>query len=506
MPGPTPDGLSEVKRELLARLLKGGGGGAQAAPLSRIPAVPPDRRVRLSFAQERVWLTCQLAGDVPVFNLMGAGRLRMPLDVEGMRLRLEQIVQRHDALRMSVAAADGEGEDGVPTLVVHDTVPVEIPVTDLRDIADLAEREATAERLMIEIALRPYDLERAPLWRLELLRLGDEEYLMVVGNHHLILDATSMNMVIGELVTPPDDSSATSFRDFAHWQREQFAKGAYDDQLRFWHERLSALPPPLVLPSDRPRRDAASYAGDTLRFIVPGDVADRLRELGKVEGTTLYAVVLSSFMSLLSRYTGQTDVLVGTQVSGRQLPELHRAAGMFVNLIPIRASLAGEVTFREVVRRVQASLTESFAHQDVPFEKLVQDLRGDVDRSHAPLVQVSCNMPQTTTPPGGEEVPTPMAPGGSLIDLTLHVLPRGRALEFQFEYPTALFDATTVERMARNYGRLLRALSADPDGPLVTAELIGPRDRELLAELGSGAEPGDAATLPGLVTATVAAR
>ncbi len=496
-------GLSDVKRELLARLLKGG--GAAAAPVRRIPEVPAGERVRLSFAQERVWLTCQLAGDVPVFNLVGAVRLRAAVDEDLLRDRLTAVVRRHDTMRMSV-----EVVDGLPTIAVHDTVPVSVPVTDLTHVPDGAQREAAAAEQVHRICLRPYRLDQAPLWRLELLRLGPAEHVLVFGAHHLVNDAASIMLVLGELAMPAgDERPSTSYRDFAAWQRDRFAAGDHDDQLAFWRTQLVAPPPPLALPTDRPRRGEPDYAGATLRFTAPPGVADRLRTVGRDEGATPYMVVLTTFMALLARYTGQHDLVVGSQVAGRRLPELQQVAGMFVNMVPIRASLAGDPSFRTALGRVRDAATAAFANQDVPFEKLVQELRGDGTAGAAPLVQVSCNMPlQGPVPAGGEELPMPVAPGGSLIDLTLHVIPRGRGLELQFEYPTALFDAATVDRMARGYLRLLDAVAADPDAPLSGLDLLDAGQRAELTALGTGpashVEPG--VTLPDLVARQVIAR
>ena len=477
-------GLSDVKKELLARLLKGAGAAPATTAVSVIPAVAADRRVRLSFAQERVWLTCQLAGDVPVFNLVAAGRLRVALDETMVLERLAALVRRHDSMRTSV-----EVVDGLPTIEVHDTVPVELPVTDLTGVPEGAQREAAATELIERIGLRPYRLDQAPLWRLELLRLGPADNILVFGAHHLINDAASLMLVLSELAMGPgEDRPPTAYRDFAAWQRDRFAAGDHDGQLEFWRDRLASPPPPLALPTDRPRRAEADYAGATLRFTAPPELAERLRNLGRDEGTSPYTVMLSTFMTLLARYTGQHDLVVGSQVAGRQPPELQRVIGMFVNMVPVRASLAGDVSFREVLLRVREATTAAFANQDVPFEKLVRELRGDAaDRSHAPLVQVSCNMPLQGAPPAGsEEVPMPIAPGGSLLDLTLHVIPRGRAFELQFEYPTALFDEATIDRMARGYLRLLDAVSADPDAPLSGLDLLDAGQRAELTRLGTG--------------------
>ncbi|MEV0728020.1 amino acid adenylation domain-containing protein [Polymorphospora sp. NPDC050346] len=500
------DGLSAVKRELLARLRKGN------APVaaSRIPRAPADGPARLSFSQERVWLTSQLAGDVPAFNLGGAVRLRLPVGPETLAAALADVAARHDSLRTTVEVVDGR-----PRPVVAAAVPVTVPLTDLSGTPDPA--DGIEDRIR-EVILRPYRLDTAPLWRVELIRLAADDHVLVIAAHHLITDAASIMFVLHELAFPDRRPALpVSYTDYAAWQRAEFDGGRHDAQSAFWRRKLAALPPPLELPTDRPRPPEPDYAGSTLVLTTPAATGEALRTLARAEDTTVYTVVLTALKVLLARQTGRTDIVVGTQVTGRSLPELQNLVGMFVNVVPVRTSLApdatagegttGTVGFREVLRRVRHNLAEAMAHQDVPFETLVRDLRGDADRSFPPLVQVACNMPvQDTDHPLGEEIPMPIAPGGSLLDLTVHVIPRPDAsLEIQFEYASSLFDATTVERLAEQHRRLLAAVGTDPDVDWRTADLLGADARRDALAAGTGAPAARTELLPALVATQAAA-
>ncbi|WP_434740370.1 amino acid adenylation domain-containing protein [Micromonospora sp. SH-82] len=494
--------MSAVKRELLARLLAGG--GRSQGTQRRIPAAPADVPARLSFSQERVWLTGQLAGDVPVFNLGGAVRLRMPIDPAEVADRLAEVVARHDSLRTAIEVVDGQ-----PRPVVADTVPVTVPLTDLTGVPEALDG---IEGRIRDVVLRRYDLARAPLWRMELIRLAADDHVLVTAAHHVVADAASLMMLMYETALPHHRPPVpVTYADFAAWQREGVESGRHDDQLAFWREKLADLPPPLELPADRPRPAEPDYAGATLLTTVGARTAEALRELARAEDTTAYTVCLAALKVLLARATGRTDVAVGVQVTGRTLPELQNLVGMFVNVVPVRtrvSSSADREPFRAVVGLVRAGLAEAMAHQDVPFETLVRQLRGDTDRSVPPLVQVACNMPvQNTDHPVGEEIPQPIAPGGSLLDLTVHLIPRpDGTLEVQFEYATALFDESTAARLQAEYVRLLDAVGADPDTDWRRVDLLGEAGRQAALDAATGDEPaGDPSQLlPALVARQVA--
>ncbi|GGS78139.1 hypothetical protein GCM10010156_41190 [Planobispora rosea] len=472
--------LSDVKRRLLARLAA----GAAGPPPPRVPRRMGSGPVPLSYAQARVWLMDRLAGDLPLFNLVIAGRLPMEVDLDELRRRLAAVVGRHDAMRMSVVEAGGE-----PFLNVADSVPVDIPLVDLTGV-DPEQAEQTAFRHAYETGARPYRLDRAPLWRVELVRLGPADHVLVIAAHHIAVDGTSLTLILRELAGLDAPDLPVGYADFAVWQRARAAEGR-DAGLDYWKDRLAGLDP-LELPADRPRPARPTYRGDSLQVVLdPGLVRD-LGEIGRAAGATPYMTVLAAFCVLLHRYTGVTDVSLGAFVSGRTEPELHHLIGMFSNMIVVRADLSGEPGFGTVVDRVKHALLGAMSHQDVPFERLAAELgRNRPDRSAPPLVRVAYNMPAEAgaLPPIGRSLPLDFTHRGSPLDLTLHMIEESGTVRLTFEYATDLFDAATVDRMSSHFRTLLAGLAAEPGRPIGRVPMTGPAEDRRLASYEQGALP-----------------
>ncbi|MFF4772560.1 amino acid adenylation domain-containing protein [Microtetraspora fusca] len=492
-----PDGLSDVKRRLLARLAAGsaGAGGPVGPPATRVPRRQGTDPVRLSYAQERVWLMDRLAGELPLFNLVIAGRVRMDVDLAEMRRRLAEIVARHDAMRMSVAEIDGE-----PVMRIAPAVPVEIPLVDLSR-ADPAAAERLAFERAYETGMRPYRLDVAPLWRVELLRLGDGDHVLVIAAHHIAVDGTSLTLILRELAgfeAAPE--LLVGYADYAVWQRERMESGGFDAELDYWRDRLAGLEP-LELPADRLRPARPTYVGDSLHVAMDPELARRLVEVGRAAGATPYMTVMAVFCVLLHRYTGARDIGFGSLVSGRTEPELHNVIGMFANMVVVRADLSGDPDFRAVVGRVKEALLGAMKHQNVPFERLVQELRPDHDRSAPPLVRVAYNMPAETTalPRIGESVPLDITRHGSQLDLTLHMIEEAGTFRLTFEYATDLYDRETVRRMSDHFLRLAAGVADDPGRPVARIAMAPPGEERALRSFEEGPVRGGRTPLHVLV-------
>ncbi|HEX8005039.1 MAG TPA: condensation domain-containing protein, partial [Trebonia sp.] len=483
--------MSEVKRRLLARLAAGSAG----PPRARVPRREDAGPVRLSHAQERVWLMDRLAGEVPLFNLVIAGRLRMDVDQAEIRRRLAAIVARHDAMRMTVAEHDGE-----PVMRIAGSVPVEIPLVDLSR-ADPAAAERLAYQRAYETGARPYRLDQGPLWRVELIRLGADDHVLVIAAHHIAVDGTSLTLILRELAAlEPAPELPVGYADYARWQRELLAGGGLDAELGYWRERLAGLEP-LELPADRRRPARPTYDGHSLQVLLDPERVRALGGIGRAAGATPYMTVLGLYCVLLHRYTGAADIAVGSFVSGRTEPELHHLVGMFANMVVVRTDLGGRPAFRTVLERVRDALIGAMRHQNVPFERLVRELRSDHDPSAPPLVRLAYNMPAEAgaLPPIGETVPLDFTRRGSQLDLTLHMIEENGGIRLTFEYAADLFDEATVARMSDHLLLLLDGVLAEPDRPVAELAMAAPGEERLLRSWEEGPVTGGSPPLHELV-------
>ncbi|HVG31078.1 MAG TPA: amino acid adenylation domain-containing protein, partial [Pyrinomonadaceae bacterium] len=476
-------GLSADKRQLLEMLLEEQDGEFDSPPLS--DSSP------LSFAQQRLWFLDQLEPGNPFYNVPAAMRLRGRLDARALERSLSEIVARHEVLRTSFTLVEHQ-----PVQVVAPAGGLPLPLVDLTGMS-AAEREAEVARLAKEEAGRPFDLGRGPLLRATLLKLGGEEHVVLFTMHHIISDGWSLGILVRELsalygaFARGEDSPLAElpmqYADFARWQRERLSGETLERQLSYWREQLAGAPAALELPADRPRPAVQTFGGSHLRFNLSSELTKQLQALGQREGATLFMVLLAAFQTLLYRYTGQPDISVGTPIANRTRKEIEGLIGFFVNTLVLRADLSGGPTFRELLSRVREVCLGAYAHQDVPFEKLVEELQVERDLSRSPLFQVMFVL-QTASP---KEVRLPglrleMLEGDAetaKFDLMLSLEESAEGLRGWFEYNTDLFDAATVERMRAHFERLLAGLAAEPDARLSEVPLLG-RDerRQLLVE------------------------
>ncbi|HEX8351781.1 MAG TPA: amino acid adenylation domain-containing protein [Pyrinomonadaceae bacterium] len=482
-------GLSPDRRKLLERLMK-----QERVDVARAVIMPRRRDpgpLPLSFAQQRLWFLQQLEPESPAYNLPSALRLTDALDADALERSLREIVRRHESLRTTFGI-DG----GRPRQFIADASPVRLHVTDLSGLPD-SEREAESQRLLEEEIRRPFDLARGPLFRASLLRLGEREHTLLLVMHHIVSDGWSMGVLVRELSTlyaafrqgaePGLAELPVQYADYAVWQREYLSGEVLEEQLRYWRGQLRGGLPALELPADRPRPAVRSYRGSEELAEVDARLAEGLRALGREGGATLFMVLLAAFDVLLYRYTGRTDLVVGTPVAGRTRAEVENLIGFFVNTLALRTELDGTVSFRELLRRVRETTVGAFAHQELPFEKVVEELRPERNTSHAPLFQVMFALQNASDDElelagvGVEELDTET--GTAKLDLRLSARETHDGLLLSIRYSTDLFDAPRIRLMLAHYRVLLEGVVADPDArvsdlPLLTA---GER-RQLLVE------------------------
>ncbi len=485
------------------------GDAGSPPPLRRVPrgGAPP-----LSFAQERLWFLEQLDPGGAAYVMAGALRLSGELDAAALEWSLGEIVRRHEALRTTLRTVDG-----VAAQVVADAGAWTLPVEDLSGLPE-GEREAEARRRVGGEAGRGFDLERGPLFRALLLRLADGEHVLSVAMHHAVSDEWSVGVLVREMSAlyaarvRGEDAALpelpVQYADFAAWQRGWLRGEALERQLAFWRERLADAPRAIDLAADRPRPPVWSGRGALHAFALPAATAERVDALARERGATPFMVLLAAWQLLLARWSGQATVVVGTPVASRQREETEGLIGFFVNLLALRADVAPDAGFAELLAGVREAALDAWAHQDLPFERLVDELHPERDRSRTPVFQVAFvmqNAPAAAPRLPGLAVAAQEGAGRATakFDLTLEVAAEGGGLRASIEYATDLFDAATVERMARHFGLLLDAALAAPDTPVSGLPLLTDDERALLAAWNDTAEAFDAAdeTLHGLVEA-----
>jgi len=441
-----------------------------------------------SFAQQRLWFLDQLEPGSHLYNIPQAIRLSGALKTEALRQSLAAIVARHESLRTTFALIDG-----AVSQLIAERQAVEMPVTDLSDLPE-AEREAEVERLAQAEAQRPFDLSRGPLLRASLLRLGAEEHVLLLTMHHIASDGWSMGIFYQELATLYDACSKAEpsplqelpiqYADYALWQHEWLQGEVLGQQLAYWKQQLTGAPAALELPTDYARPAALSYRGARQSLLLPKSLAQSLKALSQQEGVTLFMTLLAAFQILLSRYSGQQDIVVGSPIAGRTQSETEGLIGFFVNTLVLRSDLSGNPTVRELLGRVREVALEAYAHQDVPFERLVEELQPERSLNRTPLFQVMFilqNAPQPTRQLGDLSLSfLSLSTQTSKFDLTLSLSEVADGLRASFEYSTDLFEAATITRLLGHFQNLLEAIAADPNRRLSDLPRLTEAEREQL--------------------------
>lgn len=460
--------LSEAKRVLLAKYLQGNIPETQRVT-QLIPRRPESDNAPLSYGQQQIWLLAQLMPDTPVYTECVTIHLPGPLDVEAFEQSFNTILRRHEAWRTSFPMIDGQ-----PVQVIHPYSIVPLPIVDLTNLPE-AEREAKALHLAGEDSQRPFDLAHGPLLRPMLVRLSDTNHRLFLTLHHIIFDGFSLYQIfLPELRAHYDAFVAgrpsplpdlpIQYADFAIWQRERLQGNVLADQLAYWKKQLEDISAKLDLPTDRPRPMVPTYYGSMHSFALSKGLTDAVKALGRQESVTLYIVLVAAFKTLLYRYTGQSDNLLGTAISDRNQAETQGLMGFFLNTLVLRTDLSGNPTFRDLLQQVREVTLEAHAHQNVPFEYLVKELQPERNPGQNPLFQVllSLEPPLSILPSGWTLTQMDVETNTAKFDLSLELDDRPEGLIGRFEYNADLFEESTIARMAGHWQTLLESIVANP--------------------------------------------
>ncbi|KZB86538.1 non-ribosomal peptide synthetase [Amycolatopsis regifaucium] len=483
---------------------------AEQAPAGRaIPVTDRGGPMPLSFAQQRLWFLDEYEPGSTEYVSPTALRVRGDLDVAALTDALTALVARHESLRTTFDADNGHGVQ-----LVGAPYTVELPVDDLSGLSEEDRSTALAQALEREVR-QPFDLRTGPLLRARLLRLAPDEHVLTLALHHIVTDGWSSGVLAGDLdalytafvrgVEPELPDLPIQYADFAVWQRQVVEGELLADQLDYWRDRLEGISP-LEPPTDRPRPAVRTTNGDWYAFDVPSGLVDELKRLARGQDGTLFMTLVAACQVLLGRWSGQDDVAVGTVTSGRERPELERLIGFFVNTLVLRSTVDAKTTFRELLTSVRETVLGAFAHQDVPFERVVDAVQPERDVSRTPLFQAMVALQNTgdPVPAGGalaaEEIALPSATAA--FDLLMQFEEHDGGLRGAVNYNTDLFDPATIERLTGWLRLILEGVTAAPDRPLGELPLLtAVEQHHVLHTLNDTARPLGAATLPELVRA-----
>ena len=481
--------LSPAKRALLEKRLQEK--LSESSRLQQIPRRPEQGLLPLSFAQQRLWFLDRMEPGSSFYNVARALSIAGTLNVRALERGLDEILRRHDALRTTFPMA---GES--PVQVIHPHEAFSLPMIDLGEVPENGRRDR-ALRLAEEEFQRPFDLSAGPLFRAALLRLDDMEHVLIVTMHHIVSDGWSMGVFFRELSTlyaaysggdaSPLPELPVQYADYSRWQQEWLRGEVLDQRLSYWKRKLAGVPAALDLPADRPRPPVQTYNGDTCSARLPQELSVSLKALSRREGVTLFMTLLAAFQVLLHRYTGRDDISVGTPIANRNRIEIEGLVGLFVNTLVLRTDLTGAPGFRELLARVRETALEAYDHQDLPFEKLVEEMHPVRDVSRTPLFQVMFQLRNVPTRPlrfpalevRDLDVPLRVAK----FDLSVDITEEPEGLLCLFEFNTDLFDKDTIHRMVGHYRALLEGVAADPDRKITVLPLLTDAERtKLLVE------------------------
>jgi amino acid adenylation domain-containing protein len=475
--------LAARKQEILA-LLEGSSGRTPALSLQRYRRTG---ELALSYVQERLWFLYQLEPDSTAYNIVAAMHINGEVDVEALEKSFTEVVRRHETLRTTFVSKNGQ-----PLPHIAAAAPVRVTPVDLRALAVDA-RAAEAGRLKAIVAETPFDLAAGPLLRIALLRTGDDRWELVIALHHIISDRWSLGVLIGELQTlyrgyvsgevPALPDLPIQYVDFAQWQRERMEGGVLEEQLKYWRTRLGGELPVLDLPTDRPRPPVQTFNGMWETRPLPAALSDDLRALCRDTRITPFMLFLAGFSTLLSRYSGLDDILIGSPIAGRVSPSVEGLIGCFVNTLVFRTDLSGTPTFRELLGRVRETALGAYEHAEVPFEKLVADLQPRRDLSRPPLFSVSLALQSAPKSVEVSDTITSITSAGALFDLTLFVDDRPDGFVVTAEYNVDLFDRTTIQKLLQHLQILLEHAAARPDVPLGALPMLSAAEHHQILEL-----------------------
>ncbi|MCW5608776.1 MAG: hypothetical protein KIT26_12110, partial [Nitrosomonas sp.] len=477
--------LSDEKRALLeARLAE-----AKKEKNAGIPKCEPMDAYPLSFAQERLWFLSQLEPDDPFYNEAGAVEFDGAVNQDALNWSINQIVRRHEVLRTAIVVTP----EGQPRQVVLQDAKVTIGTIDLQSRSE-QQRERDAQRLMEQEARKPFDLAAAPPFKVVLIQTGVDKYILLLVLHHIVADQWSIRLLIQELGVfyrayfsdqkPLLPELPIQYADYANWQREKLQGTVYDKQMDFWMGQLIGAAPVLELPVDLPRPAVLKHRGKKYHFELAQEVTASLKQFCQSNNATLFTTLAAVFAALLNRYTGQKDICIGYPVANRSRVELQNLIGFFVNTLVLRTDFTDNPHFRTLLARAKTATQEAQAHQDLPFEAVVDALKPVRDTAYNPLFQVMFVFQSETD--GKFELPGiksrfyELDSGGTKFDVTLCVCEEKGRFKAWLEYNTDLLFEQTIVRWSEHYGQLLKAVMAQPDMPIAALNYLFYQERRQL--------------------------
>jgi amino acid adenylation domain-containing protein len=474
--------------EIVAAVHGGAAVRGDAAALPPIPRVPREARMPLSSSQQRLWFLDALTPGTPIYNVSTGVELRGELDEEALEAALQQVVERHEVLRAAFLL-----EDGQPVQVVQPDVKLLLERHDLQTLPAREQQRALHDQARDE-ARRPFDLTHPPLLRAKLMRLAPRHAVVVLTLHHIIADGWSLGVLVHELVEfyracragcqAALDELPIQYADYAQWQREALQGEVLESLRHYWHGKLGGELPVLALPTDTPRPALQTHRGERQPVHVAADTVRALHVLAASRQMTLYMVLLAALATLLRRHSGQDEILIGSPVANRRRSELERLLGCFVNVLAMRIDVGGNPTFGELLRRVREVAVDAYAHQDMPFERLVEELKLPRDLSHPPIVQVLFvlqNTPRSRAQVGGLSLaPFQVDPEVAAYDLTLSLEEVDGALVGSLEYNADLFEPVAVRRLIGHFQTLLERLAVAPEHRIDEVSFLPEAERRTL--------------------------
>jgi amino acid adenylation domain-containing protein len=490
--------LSKDKQALLQSLLQQEG----LAPPPPITQRGTESPAPLSCAQERLWFLDQLEPGTPAYNIPLAYQMTGKLDVAALRRSFDDLLALHESLRTTFVTVDGE-----PFQIIAPTLTLDVPVIDLQHLSQSEQTREVGAHLdaMLEVSFK---LESGPLLRVQLLRLNPSHHVMLFNIHHIIADALSLNVLFRQLAERyrthigskpfPLAELPVQYGDYSVWQRQWVQESVLEKQLAYWKEQLDGELPILALPTDRPRPAVQSFRGKEKAFELPRALTASLRKLSQDHRTTLYMTLLAAFKTLLYRYTGQEEILVGSPIANRKHVEFEEMVGFFANTLVLRSSLAGNPTFVSLLKRIRRLTLAAYENQDLPFARVIRELHPERTTSHNPLFQAMFDFQNAgeTLPDWYdlEVTPLEMANKTAKFDLTLQIVEEEERLKGWLEYSTSLFEDATISRLIEHFQILLQGIISDPERRIAELPLLTSRERQRLLidwnETGIDFEPG----------------
>ncbi|MCC3587269.1 non-ribosomal peptide synthetase [Microcoleus sp. PH2017_30_WIL_O_A] len=461
---------------------------SQKSPTPQPSSIQPISRHRdlpLSFSQQQLWFLCQLAPDLPFYNEPITIRLPGSVNIAALERSINEIIKRHEILRTTFAVVDGQ-----PVMVIQDAFNFILPVVNIGELPE-AERESEALRLGTLEAQQPFDLTQGPLLRGTLMRLGEADYRLFLTIHHIAIDGVSLySLFMKELATlysafslggrSPLPELPVQFADFAYWQRQWLQPEVLENQLRYWKQQLANLST-LQLPTDRSRSPIQTFRGTRQCLALPLSLTERLKDLSRREGVTLFMTLMAAFQTLLYRYTGQTDIPVGTVANLRNRQELEGMIGYFLNTLVVRTDLSGNPTFKELLARVREVTIGAYTHQELPFQKLVEEIQPERNLSYNPLFQVVFVLePPLAEMDGWRISQLDIDTGTAKFDLNLELDERPSGIIGRIEYNTDLFEASTISRTIGHFQTLLEGIVSNPEQKISELPLLTEWERQQL--------------------------